>query len=60
MNNGHMDRGNENPTQHLPWWLKKNLIKPSQIVRNRDLNLGPLEYEPSVLLLCHLAQFINF
>ena len=23
MNNGKMDRGNENPTQHLPWWLRK-------------------------------------
>ena len=21
MNDGQMDRGNENPTQHLPWWL---------------------------------------
>ena len=21
MNNGQMDRGNENPTQHLLWWL---------------------------------------
>ena len=23
MNIGQMDRGNENPTQHLPWWLRK-------------------------------------
>ena len=22
-NTGQMDRGNENPTQHLPWWLRK-------------------------------------
>ena len=28
MNNGQMDRGNENPTQHLPWWLRKNTKKP--------------------------------
>ena len=28
MNNGHMDRGNENPTQHLPWWLRKTTRKP--------------------------------
>ena len=23
MNNGQMDRGNENPIQHLLWWLRK-------------------------------------
>ena len=28
MNNGQMDRGNENPTQHLPWWLRKTTKKP--------------------------------
>ena len=28
MNNGQMDRGNENPTQHLPWWLRKTAKKP--------------------------------
>ena len=27
MNNGQMDRGNENPTQHLPWWLRKTTQK---------------------------------
>ena len=27
MNNGQMDRGNENPTQHLPWWLWKTTKK---------------------------------
>ena len=25
--NGQMDRGNENPTQHLPWWLRKTTEK---------------------------------
>ena len=25
--NGQMDRGNENPTQHLPWWLRKTTKK---------------------------------
>ena len=29
MNNGQMDRGNENPTQHLPWWLRKTTKKTS-------------------------------
>ena len=28
MNNGKMDCGNENPTQHLPWWLRKTTKKP--------------------------------
>ena len=31
MNNGKMDRGNENPTQHLPWWLRET--KKETIVR---------------------------
>ena len=42
MNNGQMDRGNENPTQHLPWWLRKTTKKnPVRLVgtgiRTRDL-----------------------
>ena len=28
INNGQMDRDNENPTQHLPWWLRKTTKKP--------------------------------
>ena len=28
MINGKMDRGNENPTQHLPWWLRKTTKEP--------------------------------
>ena len=28
MNDGQMDRGNENPTQHLLWWLRKTTKKP--------------------------------
>ena len=28
MNNGQMYRDNENPTQHLPWWLRKTTKKP--------------------------------
>ena len=27
MNNGQMDRGNENPTQHLPWRLTEAMKK---------------------------------
>ena len=42
MNNGQMDRGNENLTQHLPWWLRKTTKKtPIRLVgigiRTRDL-----------------------
>ena len=29
MNNGQKDRGNENPTQHLPWWLRETTKKTS-------------------------------
>ena len=32
MNNGQMDRGNENQTQHLPWWLRKTMEKPVKLV----------------------------
>ena len=28
MNNGQMDRGNENSTQNLPWWLRKTTKNP--------------------------------
>ena len=27
MNNGQMDRGNENPSQHLPLWLREAMLK---------------------------------
>ena len=27
MKNDQMDRGNEKPTQHLPWWLRKTTKK---------------------------------
>ena len=50
MNNGQMDRGNENPTQHLPWWLRKTTEKtPARLVgtgiRTRDL--------PNASLVCY-------
>ena len=32
MNNGQMDRGNEIPTQHLPWRLRKTTKKPVRLV----------------------------
>ena len=28
LNNGQIYRGNENPTQHLPWWLRKTTKNP--------------------------------
>ena len=60
MNNGQMDRGNENPTQHLRCLLRKTTTNPSQIDRFRDLNPGLPEYEPSVLQLRNLARSHNF
>ena len=45
MNDGQMDRGNENPTQHLP-----------QVGRHRDLNPGPPECESRALPRSHLAR----
>ena len=38
MNNGQMDCGKENPSLHLPWWLRKTTKNPSQVGRHRDLN----------------------
>ena len=58
MNNGQMDRGNENPTQHLPW-LRKTTKKPSQVGRYRDLNPGPPECESRALPWSHLARSIS-
>ena len=61
MNNVQMDYGNENPTQHLPWWLRKiTKKKNSQIGRHWDLNPAPAEYEISVLPLRHLARLLWF
>ena len=41
MNNDQMDHGTENPTQHLPWRLRKTTKKPVRLVgtgiRTRDL-----------------------
>ena len=59
MNNGEMDRGNENPTQHLPWWLRKTTKKP-QVGRHRDLNPGPPECESRALPRSHLARSPTF
>ena len=48
MNNGQMDRGNENPTQHLPWWLRKTMKKLRLVgtgIWTRDL--------PNASLVCY-------
>ena len=61
MNNGQMDRGNENPTQHLPWWLRKTTKKNlSQVGRLRDLNPGPPECESRALPRSHLARYDQY
>ena len=54
-----MDRGNENPTQHLPCWLRKPRKKPSQVGRHRDSNQGPPECESRALPRSHLARFFS-
>ena len=62
MNNGQMDRGNENPTQHLPWWLRKTMEKtPVRLVgtgiRTRDLlNASLVRYHGAT----SLGNFVLF
>ena len=60
MNNGQMDRGNENPTQHLPWWLRETMKTPSQVVWDRDFNSGPPKFKSSVLPVRHLSRWCSF
>ena len=45
MNNGQMDRGNENPFALM---IEEN---PSQVGRHRDSNQGPPEYN-NIVVLC--------
>ena len=57
MNNGQMDRGNENPTQHLPWWLRKTTKNSIRLVgsgiRTRDLpNASLVRYHEATSLGC--------
>ena len=68
MNNGQMDRGNENPTQHLPWWLRKTTKKPVRFVGTgiwtRDLpNASLVRYHGATTLgtdfLCNSYNIIN-
>ena len=54
-----MDRGNENTTQHLPWWLRKTTKKP-QVDRHRDLNPRTPECKSRALPRSHLAWFCFF
>ena len=60
MNNGQMDRGNENPTQYSPCWLRKTTKTPSQVGRHRHSNQGPPECESRALPWNHLARFFFF
>ena len=45
MNNGQMDRGNENPTQHLHWWLTEFELGTSQIRVQCVTTAAPSEVE---------------
>ena len=40
MNNGQMDRGNENPIQHLPWWLTEAMKKSQSGCLGPGFELG--------------------
>ena len=39
-NYGQMDRGNENPTQHFPWWLREAMIKSHSAWLGPGFELG--------------------
>ena len=54
MNNGQMDRGNENPIQHMPYGKPRK--NPSQVGRHRDSNPGPPECESRTIPRSHLAR----
>ena len=57
MNNGQMDRGNETPTQHLPWGLRKTMKKkPVQLVGTGIWTRDPPECESRALPQSHLAR----
>ena len=60
MNNGQMDNGNENPTQHFLWWLTEAIKNPNQVGWDRDLNSGSPKFDSSVLPLCHLTRWRSF
>ena len=60
MNNGQMDRGNENPTQHLPYWLRKTTKKPQSGWSHRDLNPGPPAFASRAISLSLFAQSLTF
>ena len=57
MNNGQMDRGNENPTQHLPWWLRKTTKKTS--VRLVGTGIRTLDLPNSSLVRYHGATSLG-
>ena len=44
-----MGRGNVNPTQHLPWWLRETTKNLNQFSQHLDLNSELSEYESSVM-----------
>ena len=53
-----MDRGNENPTQHLPWWLRKTTKKPQSDWSAPGFELGTPECESRASPRSHLASVI--
>ena len=57
MNNGQMDRGNENPTQRLPWWLRKTTKKTS--VRLVDTGIWTRDFPNASLVRYHGATSLG-
>ena len=55
MNNGQMDRGNENPTQQLPWWLRETTKKTT--VRLAGTGIWTRDLPNVSLVRYHLARW---
>ena len=55
MNNGQMDRGNENPTQHLPSWFEENHEKTP--VRLVGTGIWPRDLPNASLMHYHGARY---
>ena len=58
-----MDRGNINPTEQLPWWLRETTkITPISLVSTRILTLNSLNTSPVwwILIGAMLCAFKNF
>ena len=61
MNNGQMERGNENPTQHLPWRLREAMKKSQSGWLGPGFELGTSQIRVQSLTIApphSVAQFL--